>query len=126
MIRTLPNIHVLRHLPLIALTFGTLQNVSVSLKEMMHGIYKKMILHTNKKNVEFDLVKRDNTLQGLHYIIDNGYDTRFPDGSGNCIRSIMKDNHLMCLLEGWYISTTVHHKTSLEEYDTDDQKQTNG
>ena len=85
-----------------------------------------MISHTNKKNVEFDLVKRDNTLQGLRYIIDNGYDTRFPDGSGNCIRSIMKDNHLMCLLEGWYISTPIHHKTSLEEYDTDDQKQTNG
>ncbi|CAB5396177.1 unnamed protein product [Rhizophagus irregularis] len=48
MITTLPNIHVLRHLPLIAATYGTLQNVSVSLKEMMHGVYKRMIPHTNK------------------------------------------------------------------------------
>ncbi len=118
----LSNIYVLRHLPLIALTFEMLQNVSVSLKEMMHDIYKKMILHTNKKNVKFDLVKCDNTLQGLHYIIDNDYDTRFPDDSDNYIRSIIKNNHLMCLLEGWYISTLVHYKTSLEEYDTDDQK----
>ncbi|CAB4430866.1 unnamed protein product [Rhizophagus irregularis] len=33
-ISNLPNVHVLRHLPL-------MQNVSVSLKEMMHGIYKR-------------------------------------------------------------------------------------
>ena len=62
----------MRHLPSIAMTFRTLQNVSVSLKEMMHGIYKRIIPHTNKKNVEFDLIKRDNILQGLRNIIDNG------------------------------------------------------
>ncbi len=48
-----------------------------------------MIPHTNKKNVEFDLVKHDNTLQELRYIINNDYDTRFPDNSDNCIRSII-------------------------------------
>ncbi|PKK64247.1 hypothetical protein RhiirC2_787784 [Rhizophagus irregularis] len=36
-ISNLPNVPVLRYLPLIAITYGTLQNVSVSLKEMMHG-----------------------------------------------------------------------------------------
>jgi hypothetical protein len=105
-----------------------LQNVSVSLKEMMHGVYKKVIPHTNKKNVELDLIKRDNTLQGLRYIIDNGYDFRIPNDNNGCIRSILKDNQLACLLEGWYISTPVHYKISLEEYDDfyNKQNETNG
>ncbi|CAB5361787.1 unnamed protein product [Rhizophagus irregularis] len=98
MITTLPNIHVLRHLPLIAATYGTLQNVSVSLKEMMHG---------------------------LRYVIDNGYDARIPEGGGNCIRSILKDEQLICLLEGWYISVPAHHITRLEEYNTVEQEQEN-
>uniref|UniRef100_U9TUC4 BAH domain-containing protein n=1 Tax=Rhizophagus irregularis (strain DAOM 181602 / DAOM 197198 / MUCL 43194) TaxID=747089 RepID=U9TUC4_RHIID len=93
MITTLPNIHVLQHLPLIAATYGTLQNVSVSLKEMMH---------------EFDLIKRDNILQGLRYVIDNGYNARIPEGG-----------------EGWYISVPAHHITRLEEYNTVEQEQEN-
>ncbi|GES96961.1 hypothetical protein GLOIN_2v1483751 [Rhizophagus clarus] len=121
-INTLPNVHVLRHLPSIAANFGTLQNVSVSLKEMMHGVYKRVIPHTNKKKVEFDLIKRDNILQGLRYVIDNGYDARFPEGTSNCIKSILKDEQLICLLKGWYISAPSHHITSLKEYDMIEQE----
>jgi hypothetical protein len=107
------------------MTFRTLQNVSVSLKEMMHGVSKKVIPHTNKKNVKFDLIKRDNILQGLRNIIDNGYDQRFPeDSSNNYTRSIMKDNKLTCLLEGWYISVPAHHIRNMD--DTYEQEQTNG
>jgi hypothetical protein len=115
----------LRHLSSIATTFGTLQNVSVSLKEMMHGVYKRVIPHTNKKNVEFDLIKRDNILQGLRNIIDNGYDQRAPEGSNTSYtRSIMKDNKLSCLLEGWYISVPAHHIINMN--DTNEQEQTDG
>ena len=106
------------------MTFRTLQNVSVSLKEMMHGVYKKVIPHTNKKNVEFDLIRRDNILQGLRNIIDNGYDQRFPEGNNSYIRSIMKDNKLICLLEGWYISVPAHHITNTD--DTNEQEQADG
>lgn len=126
MISTLPNVHVLRHLPSIATTYGTLQNVSVSLKEMMHGVYKRVIPHTNKKNVEFDLIKRDNILQGLRYIIDGGYDYRIPEGGSKYIKSIINDNQLTCLLEGWYISIPTHHKMNLEDYDINIQEITNG
>jgi len=94
----------LRHFSSAAATFGTLQNVSVSLKEMMHGIYKRVIPHTNKKNVKLDLMKRDNTLQALRYILDNGHDPRISQDTVNCVRSIIKDNQLKCILEGWYIS----------------------
>jgi hypothetical protein len=71
---------------------------------MMHGVYKRVIPHTNKKNVEFDLIKRDNILQALRYVIDNGYDARISEDGSNCIRSILKDEQLTCLLKGWYIS----------------------
>ena len=59
----LPNLHILRHLPEIATNFGTLVNTSVSLKEAVHGLYKRVVLHTNKKNISKDLAKWDNTLQ---------------------------------------------------------------
>ena len=59
---------------------------------MMHDVYKRVILHTNKKNVKMDLIKRDNILQALRYILDNGYDSRFPQGASNCVNSIIKDN----------------------------------
>ncbi|GES95457.1 hypothetical protein GLOIN_2v1483751 [Rhizophagus clarus] len=121
-INTLPNVHVLRHLPSIAANFGTLQNISISLKEMMHGVYKRVRPHTNKKKVEFDLIKRDNILQGLRYVIDNGYDARFPEGTSNCIKSILKDEQLICLLKGWYISAPSHHIISLKEYDMIEQE----
>ena len=76
----------------------------------MHGIYKRIIPHTNKKNVELDLIKRDNTLQALRYILDNGYDPRIShcQTSNNCVKSIMKDEQLRSLLEGWYISPFQH------------------
>ena len=83
----------------------------------MYGVYKRVIPHTNKKNIEFDLIKQDNILQELHYVIDNSYDTRVPKGNNNCIRSILKDEQLICLLKGWYISVSAHHITSLKEYD---------
>ena len=85
------------------MTFGTLQNVSVSLKEMMHGVYKKVIPHTNKKNVEFDLIRRDNILQGLRNIIDNGYDQRFPEGNNSYIRSYERQQINMLVRRMVYI-----------------------
>jgi hypothetical protein len=92
----------------------------------MHGVYKRMIPHTNKKNVEFDLIKRDNILQGLRYVIDNGYDSRVPESGGNCIRSILKDERLICLLEGWYISIPAHHIIGSEEYNAVEQEDEEG
>jgi hypothetical protein len=66
-------------------------------------------------------------LQGLRYVIDNGYDSRVPEGGSNCIRSILKDDQLICLLEGWYISVPAHHIARLEEYsNAAEQDQENG
>ncbi|UZO21593.1 uncharacterized protein OCT59_013980 [Rhizophagus irregularis] len=77
----LPNLHVSRHIVAHAKTYGTAFNTSVSVKEMVHRIHKGVVPHTNKKNVEFDLIKRDNTLQTLRHLLDGGQDTRFGHNS---------------------------------------------
>lgn len=40
-------------------------NISVSLKEMVHRLFKNQVPHMNKKNLELDFIKRENTLQGI-------------------------------------------------------------
>ncbi|CAG8727806.1 20358_t:CDS:2, partial [Rhizophagus irregularis] len=65
-ILSLPNLHILRHLPEIAINFGTLINTN-----------KRVILHTNKKDISMDLSRRDNTLQTVRYLLDGGLDSRY-------------------------------------------------
>ncbi|CAB4387208.1 unnamed protein product [Rhizophagus irregularis] len=101
----LPNMHVLRHLPEIAVNFGTMVNVSVAFKEAMHGLYKKHVPHTNKKNISMDLSKRDNTLQTLRYLLDDGLDERYDNIVNNSFSNIGQDPHLCRLLNDWYIKT---------------------
>ena len=98
----MPNLHALQHLPEVAINFGTLVNTSVSLKEAVHGLYKRVIPHTNKKNISLDLSKRDNTLQTLRYLFDGGLDIRF-DESNSLFTNIACDVKLYKLLDGWYI-----------------------
>ena len=61
----LPNLHALKHLSEHAKHYGSLVNIFVSLKEMAHRLYKNQVLYTNKKNVELDFIKRENTLQSI-------------------------------------------------------------
>jgi hypothetical protein len=98
--------HVLRHLPEIAVNFGTMVNVSVAFKEAMHGLYKKHVPHTNKKNISMDLSKRDNTLQTLRYLLDGGLDERYDNIVNNSFSNIGQDPHLCGLLNDWYIKTS--------------------
>ena len=66
--------------------------------------------------MKFDLIKWDNILQGIRNIINNGYNQRVPeDTSNNYTRSIMKDNKLICLLEGWYISVLAYHIRNMDD-----------
>ncbi|CAB4383804.1 unnamed protein product [Rhizophagus irregularis] len=95
----LPNLHALHHLPEIARNFGTLVNTSVSLKEAVHGLYKRTVLHTNKKDLSMDLSKRDNTLQTLRYLLDGGLDE-----INNFFTNFANDTILHKLLDDWYIT----------------------
>lgn len=109
--------HVLRHLPEIAINFGTTVNVSVAFKEAMHGMYKKFVPHTNKKNISLDLSKRDNTLQTLRYLLDGGLDNRYDNIVNNSFSNIGQDLNLHRLLDDWYIKTS-HHPINIEKENT--------
>lgn len=74
---------------------------------MVHRIHKGVVSHTNKKNVEFDLIKRDNTLQTLRYLLDGGQDIRFEHIIGQGIQNIVNDVALRPLLNGWYITSSL-------------------
>ena len=52
-------------------------NTSVSVKEIVYQIHKGVVLYMNKKNVEFDLIKSNNTLQILKYLLDEKQDIQF-------------------------------------------------
>ncbi|PKY57533.1 hypothetical protein RhiirA4_478668 [Rhizophagus irregularis] len=97
----LPNLHALKHLPEHARQYGSLVNISVSLKEMVHRLFKIQVPHTNKKNVELDFIKRENTLQSIRYIFDNRVDDRYQNLQ---FSRILHDDKLEFLFDSWYIS----------------------
>src|SRR5581483_4977095 len=113
----LPNLHINRHIVAHAKTYGTAFNTSVSVKEMVHRIYKGIVSHTNKKNVEFDLIKRDNTLQTLRYLLNGGQDNLF-ENIGRGIQNIVKDDALRSLLDNWYIfSLTYNDNDDFDDFE---------
>ena len=60
-----------------ARNFATLVNISVAMKEMVHRLFKAIIPHSNKKNIELDFMRRDNCLQALRFLMDGGIDERY-------------------------------------------------
>ena len=43
---------------------------------MVHRIFKNMVPRTNRKNIEFDLLKHYTTLQSIRHLADGGIDPR--------------------------------------------------
>jgi hypothetical protein len=73
---SLPNLHANYHLLRHAKTFGTLTNIEVGVKEMFHKVFKNLVPHTNRKNIDLDLLKRYTTLQSIRHLADGGIDPR--------------------------------------------------
>lgn len=85
-----------------ARNYGTLLNVSVAVKEMVHRTFKSMVPHTNLKHIEFDLLRRYNTLQAFRFIMNGGCDSRFAT-TGEGISNIIQDELIRPILTNWYI-----------------------
>ncbi|CAG8777283.1 16067_t:CDS:2, partial [Racocetra fulgida] len=66
----LPNLHTNMYLVTNAKNYGTLINTACGVKEAMHGLFKTFVPHTNKKNIDLDLLRHYNTLQALHFWLD--------------------------------------------------------
>ena len=90
------NYHLLRH----ARTFRTLTNIEVGVKEMFHKIFKNLVPHTNRKNVDLDLLKRYTTLQSIRHLADGGIDPRNLRSSVDFM-NISQDSK--CLFKNWFI-----------------------
>ena len=86
-----------------ARNYGTLLNVSVAVKEMVHRTFKSMVPYTNLKHIELDLLRRYNTLQAFRYIVNGGCDNRFVI-TGEGIRNIIQDELIRKILIDWYIT----------------------
>ena len=43
---------------------------------MVHKVFKSIVPHTNKHNIELTLLRQVNTLQILRYLADGGMDDR--------------------------------------------------
>ncbi|GBC46181.2 hypothetical protein GLOIN_2v1792200 [Rhizophagus irregularis DAOM 181602=DAOM 197198] len=102
-ITQLPNFHILCHFTMHARNFATLVNVAVPTKEMMHRLFKAMIPHSNKKNIEMDFVQCDNCLQTLRFLLDGGVDKRYDTERQLNFNMLSKDQCVRALLSSWYI-----------------------
>ena len=83
----------------------------------MHGLYKRVIPYTNKKNITIDLLKRDNTLQALRYLMDDEKDERYIGIIGNLFGDISNDPSLHKLLSGWYIGNLLQNHLRTDNVD---------
>jgi hypothetical protein len=92
-----------------AKTYGTLINTQVGIKEMVHWIFKAMVLRTNRKNIELDLLKRYTTLFAIRHLTDGGIDWRL---ESSCNGFTTMDSNFGNLLTNWYIT---EDKTSNEQ-----------
>src|SRR5688572_13342065 len=93
----LPNLHINRHLVDHARNYGTCVNTAVGIKEMVHRIFKGIVPHTNKHNLELTLLRQINTLQTLRYLANGGSDSTI-------FTNIMANPKLKKLLSGWFIN----------------------
>lgn len=112
----LPNLHINRHLVDHARNYGTCVNMAVGTKEMVHRIFKDIVPHTNKRDLELALLRQINTLQTLRYLVNGGSDNQ--DQQSAIFTNIMLDSKLKLLLSGWCID---NHNLSM--YNNSDEEE---
>ncbi|CAG8819943.1 16006_t:CDS:2, partial [Racocetra persica] len=91
----------------------------VDIKEMVHRIFKAIVPHTNKRNLELTLLQQINTLQTLRYLVDGGMDDRMPCYSTRSIfMPFITTSRLRSLLSGWCVndySLSIHHLNGISD-----------
>jgi hypothetical protein len=102
-----------------AKTYGTLCNTQVGIKEMVHRIFKGIVPHTNRKNVDFDLLKRYNTLSAIRHLVDGGIDSRF---TRDCTGFVNMSSDFKRLFLHWYLTEDNTSKNDQEHYDNSNDK----
>ncbi|GBB88586.1 hypothetical protein RclHR1_15120004 [Rhizophagus clarus] len=97
----LPNLHINVHLSMHARTYGTLINTQVSIKEMVHQIFKAIVSQINCKNVELDLLKWYTIFLAICHLVDGDTDQRLLQP---CRGFATIPSNFRNLLTNWYIT----------------------
>ncbi len=99
----LPNLHINYHLVQHARNYATLLNTGVGTKEMVHRLFKNIVPRTNRKNVDFDLLKRYTTMFAVRHLFDGGIDKRL--SSVNSVNNALMNlpHHLKRMMNDWFI-----------------------
>jgi len=84
-------------------------NTAVGVKEMVHRTFKGSVSKMNRKNIEFDLIRRHNTLQTIRYLIDGGNDDRFLN-IGRGFLDFTTDSLLHPILSDWYMTQDIQEE----------------
>ena len=66
-------------------------NTAVPIKEMIHRLFKAVIPHSNKNNIELDFAQHYNTLQTLQYLLDSDIDFRYNNKVQFNFKELSKD-----------------------------------
>lgn len=101
------------HLLMHAKTYATLINTQVGIKEMVHRIFKGIVIKTNRKNIDLDLLKNYTTLFAIRHLVDGGNDSRF---TKSCTSFKNMSSNFNKLFSNWYIA---ENKLLQEEEDQD-------
>ena len=95
--------------------------MAVGIKEIVHRIFKEIIPHTNKHDLELTLLRQINTLQTLRYLANGGLEDQ--EQHSAIFTDIMMDPKLKMLLSGWCIDShnlTIHNNNSNENESLND------
>jgi len=76
---------------------------------MVHRTFKGSVSKMNRKNIEFDLIRRHNTLQTVRYLIDGEKDDRFLN-VGQGFLNFTTDTLLHPILSDWYMTQGIQKK----------------
>lgn len=102
--------------------YSTCVNTAVGVKEMVHRIFKSIVPHTNKHNLELTLLQQVNTLQTLRYLVDGGIDDRIDNMAQQLIfKEFIIEPRLRHLLSGWCIDDSSFSIHNLNNEQEDDQ-----
>ena len=71
---------------------------------MIHRLFKSIIPHSNKKNIELDFFHYHNSSQTLRYLLDGGVDSRYINTTQLNFKELLKDQCVRNFLDNWYIS----------------------
>jgi hypothetical protein len=84
----------------------------------VYKIFKLIILYTNKKNLELNLLKQVNTLQTLRYLANGGiYDLIENTTPKSIFKDLIIEPRLRHLLSGWCIDNNNLSIHALQELD---------